>query len=151
VNARGETVNRLPSFREAFERRRCIIPATGFYEWEKVGKARIPHLFRSKAGGILGFAPGCGSGGEKGRTVVSCTIVTTTANEVVRPLRERMPVVLSPDDYESWMADETSVEEAAALLRPANAGLLEVVLASPIVNSVKNEWPQCAVKICLSS
>ncbi len=99
VNAKAETVANLPSFREAFRRRRCLIPVSGFYEWAKEGTAKVPHLFRPTGGGLLAFAGLWEQWGEGAERVLSCALVTTAANPIVRPLHERMPAILAPDEY----------------------------------------------------
>lgn len=102
-NARAETVADKPSFRNAFRKRRCLIIADGFYEWQKTGGRRKPFLFRLKAGGPFGFAglyeswqaPG-------GQPIHTCTIITTEANELIRPVHDRMPVILPADRHTAW-------------------------------------------------
>lgn len=142
VNAKAETVAHLPSFREAFRRRRCVLPASGFYEWAKEGKAKVPHLFRPAGGGLLGFAGLWEQWGEGPETVLSCAIVTTAASPTVRPLHERMPVILRPDDYAAWMADDSPPARLLTLLRPAADDLLSVTRVRPLVNKVQNEGPE---------
>jgi len=120
IDARSETVQEKPSFREAFKRRRCIIPADGFYEWQRAGGKRLPFFFQMKDERPFGFAGlwerWQGAGEEP---VESCTILTTEANEVLRPVHDQMPVILHPDDYEMWLeADERKIDLIKEFLQP---------------------------------
>ncbi len=123
INARAETVAEKPSFRQAFAKRRCLIPADGFYEWRPGKAAKGPKQpFRIEFEGRQPFAfaglwESWGSRSE-GTRIESVTIVTTDANETLRSLHHRMPVILGPDVFESWLAPETQSEELLALLRP---------------------------------
>src|SRR6478752_3793860 len=113
INARCETVAEKPAFRTALARRRCLILADGFYEWKKEGKQKLPFLFQAKEGRPFAFAGlwerwrGCGperkSPDDSKPPLESCTIVTTEANELCRPIHERMPVILDPADYGLWL------------------------------------------------
>lgn len=148
INARAETVLDKPAFRRPLERRRCIIPADGFYEWEAVGgsKKKQPWYIRRRDGDVLAFAglwdvwhPGEGPDGR----VVSCTIITTDANDAVRPLHDRMPVVLPPHEWDPWL--DPHFDEMGALrslLVPAPSELFELVRVSTAVNDVRNDGPQ---------
>ena len=104
INARAETVAEKPSFRTAFRRRRCLIPATGFYEWKKVAGGKQPYNIRMEDGGLFAFA-GLWERwkGSDGNLVESCTIIVTDANELIRPVHDRMPVILDPADYGIWL------------------------------------------------
>jgi putative SOS response-associated peptidase YedK len=145
INARAETAADKPSFRVAFRQRRCLVPANGFYEW--VGRAgkKQPIHFRLREGRPFAFAglwerwqdPG-------GEVVESCAILTTEANELVRPVHDRMPVIMDPDAFEPWL--DPAVRDPAALglfLRPYPA---DAMTASPVgawVNNPRNEGPAC--------
>jgi putative SOS response-associated peptidase YedK len=119
INARSETMADKPAFRSAFKRRRCSVLADGFYEWLKQGKKKQPHLFRLVGGGPFAFA-GLWERWEKGgHSLDSCTILTTDPNALVRPLHDRMPVILAPADFALWLdPDAAKGEELQALLRP---------------------------------
>lgn len=145
INARSETVHTKPSFRAAFKRRRCIVPASGFYEWKRNGKEKQPYHIRLKNDGLIGFAglwerwksPG-------GETVESCTIITTEPNEVVAPLHDRMPAFLHPQDYSYWLtAGEDENDGLRKLLTFFPADQMTATPVSDTVNSAKNESPQC--------
>lgn len=128
VNARAETVDRKPAFRNAFLRRRCLVPADGFYEWLKTPKGSLPHWFRPRRGGVLSLA-----GLWEGRTF---TILTVAANADVAPVHHRMPAIVPAEDRDAWLARETSPAQLAALLRPAPPGVLEVRAVSSRINRV---------------
>jgi len=144
INARAETVAEKPSFRRALERRRCIIPADGFYEWLRTGKEKLPHLFAAADGSVLGLAglwelwrPKDAPDAEPLRT---CAIVTTTANATMAPIHNRMPVVLAPEAWSAWLdRGTTQACELAELLAPAPEGVLIRRAVSPRVNNVRND------------
>ena len=144
INARAETVAEKPSFRRALERRRCIIPADGFYEWLRTGTEKLPNLFASADGSVLGLAglwelwrPKDEPDAEPLRT---CAIITTTANATMAPIHDRMPVVLAPDAWSAWLdRGATRASEVAGLLAPALDGVLVRRAVSPRVNNVRND------------
>lgn len=143
INARAESIDTKPSFRDAFERRRCIVPAEGFYEWKKTGAGTQPYLIRMKGGELFGFA-GLWENwkDERGEWLRSATIITTTPNELCAPIHDRMPVILDPADYARWLGEEEAgLEELKALLRPAPAALMEAFPVGAAVGSVKNNAP----------
>lgn len=150
INARAESVADRPAFRDAFARRRCLIPADGFYEWSDVagGSLRQPWYIRPRSGHPLAFAglweswrPATAHGEGLPR-IVSTTIVTTTANEAITDLHHRMPVVLAPDTWDAWL-DPTNhdVDALQGLLAPAPPADFEVTAVRPLVNNVANEGP----------
>jgi putative SOS response-associated peptidase YedK len=143
INARCETVAGLSSFSDAFKHRRCIIPATGFYERRAVGKKKIPHWFHLTSGGVIGFA-GLWEmwTGEDGKRLFTCCVITTPANAVVAPFHDRTPAILSPDDYATWFDTDAPLNEVQTLLKPYPAELMAVNEANPLVNSPKNEGPR---------
>lgn len=149
INARGETVHEKPAFRAAFKRRRCIVPATGFYEWKREAKQKQPYHIRLKNDSLAGFA-GLWERWENadGELVDSCTIITTEPNEIVAPLHDRMPAFLQPDDYDYWLtAPETENEGLRKLITFYPADKMEAIPVSTVVNSVKNESPECIVPV----
>src|SRR5262245_35107324 len=103
INARSETVAEKPSFRDAFRKRRCLIPATGFYEWAKTAGGKQPYHFRLLDGRPFAFAGLWERWDRGGEPVESCTILTTAANAVVRPVHERMPVILPAEAFAAWL------------------------------------------------
>lgn len=144
LNARCETVSQKPAFRDAFRKRRCLIPADGFYEWKKVGKNKQPfHIYR-RDGRLFAFAGlwDCWQP-PAGEPMETCTIVTTCANELVAPLHDRMPVILEKPDYQAWLDAASTPEHLQALLRPLPADLMTTTAVSTRVNSPKNEDAEC--------
>lgn len=141
INARAETLERTPAFREAFQRRRCLVPADGFFEWHKAGKARQPLLIRRRDQAPFAFA-GLWERWRQpdGQILRSCTIVTCPANALVAPIHDRMPVILDPGDFERWLDPEAG---GAELLRPCPADWLEAYEVNPRVNSPANDDPDC--------
>jgi len=116
-NARAESVADKPMFRDAFKRHRCIIPASGYYEWLKRPDGKQPYFISAADGGVLSFAGlwDRWKNPETGETAISCTIIVTDANELTRPIHDRMPVVLDKADIGPWLNGEAGTE----LLRPA--------------------------------
>src|SRR5262249_56847369 len=103
INPRAETAATKPPFRKARQSRRCLIPATGFYEWQKTGRQKQPLLFRRAGGGLFAFAGLWETSRDRdGKELEVCAILTTEANELVRPAHDRMPVILDPRHYADW-------------------------------------------------
>lgn len=146
INARGETAHKLPAFRAAFRKRRCIIPAGGFFEWEKMGKEKRPYYIYRRDGNPMAFAGLWESwhDEETDRDIESCTIITTGANQLVARLHDRMPVVLEPADFGKWLdLDEESPGKLSPLLKPPDEGVLEMYPVSSYVNKPQNEGGKC--------
>lgn len=122
INARAETLSEKPSFREAFKSRRCIIPASGFYEWQKKGAGgKQPYYFYLKEKEVFGFAGLWESWIDKttGEELETCTIITTEANKVLERVHERMPVILKSESYDEWLnAEEKNTVKLQKLLAP---------------------------------
>ncbi|MDQ1593271.1 MAG: hypothetical protein QOG71_3898 [Pyrinomonadaceae bacterium] len=153
INARSETVTEKPSFREAFKKRRCVIPADGFYEWQRVGGKRLPFFFQMRDERLFGFAGlwerWQGAGQE---LIESCTILTTEANEVLRPVHDRMPVILHPDDYELWLeVDERKVGLVKELLQPYPAEEMRAHRVSAEANSIRNQGGGLIKEVTINS
>ena len=145
INARSETVAEKPAFRAAFKKRRCLIPTSGFYEWVATGaKKKQPLHIRMIDGRPFALA-GLWErwSGAEGEPVESCTILTTTANELMQPFHDRMPVILAPDAYEAWLDPQTPVEALQALLRPYPPEGMVAVPVGAYVSNPRNEGPQC--------
>ena len=141
INARVETIASTPAFRESFSRKRCLIPADGFYEWEPKEKGRSPHWIFRADGYPVGFA-GIWSAWKNPATdewIRSCAILTTAATGIIAGLHDRMPVALTPEVWEAWLdRDLTEPEEAKSLIRPIEPELWMERVVSNKVNSVKN-------------
>lgn len=139
-NARGESVFDKPAFRNAMKRRRCLVPADGFYEWQKQGGGKQPFFIRARSGGPLAFAGLWETWtGPNGEEIDTAAIVTTAANETLKPLHDRMPVIVPPAAFDLWLAGEA--ERAASLIAPAPDDLLEAWPVSPAVNNAANDGP----------
>lgn len=142
INARAETLTEKPSFREAFRSRRCIIPASGFFEWQKQSKgAKQPFYFYLKDKEVFGFAGLWEEWLDKqtGELTESCTIITTTANEMLKPVHDRMPVILRSDCYEQWLDQkEKNTDKLQKMLAPYPAEKMSVHTVSRAVNLTTN-------------
>lgn len=144
INARSEGVATSRMFRPALQRRRCLVPISGFYEWKREGKGKIPHYIRPIGGGILALAGLWERWGEGDAAVETFAILTTAANDMMRPLHDRMPVILDPDDFAAWLDPAPrAVEHAVTLLRPCASGLLEAFPVSTWVNSPSHDDERC--------
>jgi len=148
INARAETVSERPSYQKSFASRRCLIPATGFFEWRKgPGKTRQPVRIMLESEEPFAFAgiweratprnfPEVGE-------ITSCSIITTVANDLVRPIHDRMPVILPPDLYADWLnPDNQDIGELKEFLLPFDPGLMKAYPVSTLVNSVQNKGPE---------
>jgi putative SOS response-associated peptidase YedK len=144
INARAETVAEKPAFREAFRRRRCLVPADGFFEWKHAGRERMPWLFEPADGGPMCFAGlwETWSGGDAG-LLESFTILTTMPNETVAPFHDRMPVILPEAARDAWLSDDASEATLMSLLAPVPAAALRARPVHPRLNSVANDDPSC--------
>ena len=150
INARAETVASSGAFRDSFQRRRCIVPVDGFYEWRRDGSVRRPFLIRRADGAPLALA-GLWSGWRDPAIDAvrrTFTILTTTPNDRIAPLHDRMPVILDPADWSLWLAPALEdVGELHGLLRPSPADPLEIVAVSDLVNNVRNDGPELITPI----
>ncbi len=148
INARAETVDSKPAFRHPFRHHRCLIPADGFYEWSVEGGLKQPHHIGRKEGEPFAMAGlwdiWKGPEGE----VLSCTIIVTDANQFMKPLHDRMPVILDPNDYDTWLdPDNHDTARLKKLLAPAPEGLLTEWKVSREINNPRHEGPRCAEQI----
>jgi len=145
INARAENVAEKPAFRAAFKSRRCLIPATSFYEWQKTGtKHKQPYSIGMRDGALFAFA-GLWESWHRGdgEAIQSCTILTTEANATVRPIHDRMPVIIAPTDFAAWLDPRTPAAELHPLLRPYPADEMTAVPVGRYVSNPRNEGPQC--------
>lgn len=141
INARLEGVVEKPSFRAAMKRRRCLIPADGFYEWKKEGKTKRPFFIRAKNREPFAFAGLWETWTDRdGGEIETAAIVTCAANETLAPVHDRMPVIVPPEQFDAWLdCDKIDAKQAAALAGPAPENFLEAYEISTRVNSVKND------------
>jgi putative SOS response-associated peptidase YedK len=149
INARSETVTSKPSFREAFESRRCLIPADGFYEWKRTEKAKQPFHFGMADDSLFAFAGLWDRWKEaSGQAVESCSILTTTPNALLADVHDRMPVILNPEHYDLWLDPGfRRAETLKEMLNPFDATLMKRHPVSTRVNFVKNDDPECAAAL----
>lgn len=151
INAAAETAAVKPAFRAAFRRRRCLVLADGFYEWQRRGPQRTPFYFRHASGEPMAFAGLWESRPSQGEPTLSCAILTTAANPLLAPVHHRMPVILPPDAAELWLDPRAeSPDVLVPLLLPAPPEYLESWPVSPLVNSVRNDGPECIAAARLS-
>lgn len=145
INARAETVDSKPTFRAPFKRHRCLIPADGFYEWQEQGGIKIPHHIGRNDGAPFALAGLWDVWHGPQGDVLSCSIIVTAANQFMRRLHERMPVILDPLDYERWL-DPTNLDTAGLkrLLAPAPEDWLTEWPVSQKLNNPQHEGPTCA-------
>jgi putative SOS response-associated peptidase YedK len=142
INARGETVAEKPSFRKAIRSRRCIVPASGFYEWKREGSKKVPFLFQPLHDRVFSFAGLYETWhSPDGQEIQSYTIITTRANDLVRPIHERMPVILAREDEDTWLDPATPIDAVMPLLQPFQSSAMEAFQVSPEVNNVRNNHP----------
>jgi len=145
INARSETASDKPAFRSAFKMRRCLIPADGFYEWKKLEKDRDPYLVVLASRMPFAFAGLWESWkSPDGELIESCAILTTDANELLRPIHDRMPVILSPTDYELWLnPDPKTIESLKHVLKPFPSEQMIMFPVSGKVNKANYDAPDC--------
>lgn len=142
INARAETLADKPSFRNAYKRRHCLIPADSFYEWKAMRKGKQPYCIGLSDHALFGMAGlwehWVNSAGE---AVQTCTIITTAANELVGQLHERMPLIIQPSDYDAWL--DASNPKSGELLKPFPAEQMCYYPVSVRVNNVRNDDAEC--------
>jgi putative SOS response-associated peptidase YedK len=149
INARAETVADRPVFRRPFRERRCLIPADGFYEWQRQGARKQPYYVRLSSGEPFAFAglwdrwtP------AEGDSIETCTILTTSANEVVAPLHDRMPVIVPTAAYGLWLDRAMrDAERLRPLLTPYPAAEMTAYPVSLLVNNPRNDTPDCIAPV----
>jgi putative SOS response-associated peptidase YedK len=149
INARAETLQEKPAFRRLFERKRCIIPADGFYEWMQQGKGKHPMRITMKDGSLFAFAglydTWTRPDGEK---LSTCTIITTKPNKIVADIHDRMPVILRREDRSLWLdRDHFDADLLQSLLIPYDEAEMRAYPVSAIVGNAKNDVPECIEEI----
>jgi putative SOS response-associated peptidase YedK len=149
INARKETLAEKPSFRESFNKRRCLILADGFYEWKKAQGRKIPYYVRLRSRGPFSFA-GLWSqwASPEGEDIRSCAIITGEPNELLAPIHDRMPVILPPSFRERWLNPSNhDLDELGSLLKPYPSDEMEAYQVSDLVNSPAHDSPECLVPL----
>jgi putative SOS response-associated peptidase YedK len=145
INARSETAAEKPSFRVAFKYRRCLVPADGFYEWQKLNGQKQPVRIQMEDGGpfaIAGLWERWAS--ADGSEIESCTLLTTEPNELLQDVHNRMPVIVAPNDFDLWLDPGAQHPgEVQHLLRPYSAREMSYYPVSTHVNNPRNEDPSC--------
>ena len=141
INARSETAASKPMFRSSFEKRRCLIPVDGFYEWERKTKGKLPHYIYASDGKPLSVAGLWSSWNdpETDERLLTCTILTVEPNDLLRPIHDRMPVILAPEQWGAWLDPSNhDVESLQALMTPFSQELMAEHPVSTLVNKVAN-------------
>lgn len=151
INARGETVAEKPTFRAAYKRRRCLILADGFYEWVKVpgGKTKTPHYIQLESKEVFGFA-GLWEvwNSPDGDSMKTATIITTSPNSMMAKLHQRMPVIIHPNDYNTWLSSKPQLADRLnPLLTSYPSEEMMHYPVSRMVNSPANDTPECVVPV----
>ena len=145
INARAETVAEKPSFRSAFAKRRCLVVADGFYEWRKTGKGKVPVYITLRSKRPFGFA-GLYEHWKApdGKEIRTCTIITTDSNELVRPIHDRMPVILPKAVEDRWLdPGEHDRGRLQALLQPYPSEEMDAYDVTTVVNNTRHDAPDC--------
>jgi len=144
INARIESVAEKPTYRAAFKHRRCLIPADGFYEWKVVNGHKVPHHIRMRDGGVFAFAGLWEHWEGDGEALDSCSIIVMPANDVMRPLHERMPAFIAPVHYDYWIDPKvTDKAEILGYINSAPSTSLQFYPISPWINSPKHDDERC--------
>ncbi len=143
INARAETVHEKPSFRDAFKSKRCLVPADGFIEWKAGGKDKQAYYIFQKSKELFAFAGIWSQWSNANQTILTYSIITTEANERLQSIHHRMPVILSVDDYQLWLKQDSSIGDLRSLLKPCPEDLLDTHLLSNTVNNARNDRPEC--------
>ncbi|MGB9791733.1 MAG: SOS response-associated peptidase [Thermacetogeniaceae bacterium] len=148
INARAETIDQKPFFRESFLRRRCLIPADGFYEWKRTGRFKQPMCIRLPEGSLFAFAGIWDWNGDpEGSDLFSCCIVTTAANDFMREIHERMPVILADREAQrAWLDPRAQMRELKEIMRPYSGEMIAYPVSS-LVNSPDVDVPECAQRL----
>jgi putative SOS response-associated peptidase YedK len=152
INARSETAGTKPAFRDALKSRRCLIPADGFYEWQKTGNAKQPYCFEVADGELFAFAGIWDRWNDPDSNIVeTCSILTTSPNAVTSAVHDRMPVILDPDSYDLWLdPGMKDVSTATELLKPYDAQLMRCYPIGTRINRVANDDEECSARVELT-
>jgi putative SOS response-associated peptidase YedK len=153
LNARSETVTTTPAFRQSILTKRCLIPADGFYEWQKMGSVKQPYCFELGEGGVFAFAGLWDQWKSPERQIIeSCTILTTTPNSLVADMHDRMPVIVTPDKYDLWLdPDVNDFDAIRDILKPYDAAQMRRYPVSRKLNNSKIDDAESASPVTLDT
>ena len=145
INARAETLSQKASFKNSFKKLRCIIPCSGFYEWKKLDKkTKVPYFIRLRNGTPFALAGLWDRWNKDGGNLTTFTIITTTPNNIIEPIHDRMPVILKSENHDMWInPDITDTENISDFLKPYPSEEMELYEISTFVNNPKNDSPEC--------
>ena len=148
INARAEGIETKPSFRGPVRHRRCIVPASGFFEWRRQGAGKQPYFVRPAADEVFALA-GIWDRWEEnqGGIIESVAIITTSANELMQPIHDRMPVVLEKENVAAWIAPQTELDKALAMLKPFPSERMVVYPVNSFVNNARHDRPECIANV----
>ncbi|TMW73492.1 SOS response-associated peptidase [Alteribacter natronophilus] len=147
INARSETADEKPSFRNLMRKRRCLIPVSGFYEWKKENGRKQPYYIHPSSEDLFVFAGLWDRWEKNGQTLHTCTILTTGANSLMEAVHHRMPVILGREGRERWINPSvTEPDDLKDLLIPCTSNQMHMHRVSTVVNNAANEGPECIVK-----
>ena len=149
IDARSETVAQKPSFKNSLRKRRCIVPSNGFYEWKKLdNKTKTPYYIKMKNNKPFGFAGLWDTWNKDGANLTTFTIITTSPNELIKPIHDRMPVILKKEDEDLWLnPDIQNSDKILHLLKPFSSDDMETYEISTYVNNPRNEGEKCIVPV----
>jgi|ERR1051326_182642 putative SOS response-associated peptidase YedK len=147
INARAETLEEKPSFSESFRLRRCLIPADGFFEWKRTGREKRPFYFQVDGELPFAFAGVWDTWSNRGDEVTSCAIITTTANELVGELHDRMPAILLHEYHDAWLDPRTDRTVLTEMLKPFPSLMMKTHPVSSKVNSPDNDSADLLVRV----
>lgn len=140
INARAETLTEKPSFKNAYRHRRCLIPATGFFEWQATTNGKRPYHIHKQENALFAFAGVWEYWEHEQETIYSCAIITTAANDKIAPIHNRMPVIIAPDDYNHWLDKKiTAIEITDFLAADAYHAMLVTPISTRINNPLHND------------
>ncbi|WP_139492904.1 SOS response-associated peptidase [Brevibacillus dissolubilis] len=148
INAKSETIREKPAFKRLFTRKRCIIPADGFYEWKQTGDGKQPMRIMLTDGGLFSMAALYDTWeNPDGQQLHTCTVITTKPNDIVADIHDRMPVILRPEDEAIWLDRENADEDLLqSLLVPYESSKMKAYPVSTMVGNVRNDVPECILE-----
>ena len=148
INARAEGIETKPSFRGPIRHRRCIVPASGFYEWRREGTGKQPYFVRPAEDEVFALAAIWDHWeGKQGEVIESVAIITTSANELMQPIHDRMPVILGKENVASWIAPQTELDKTLAMLKPFPPERMVAYPVNSVVNSARHDGPEGVARV----